>query len=73
MKTETVQEVIDILMRVEDKTLPLIFRTKHITMDQSDNIAEGGTIDSGSPNSTVQIYDIPKQAVLELIILEEEN
>ena len=70
MRTETVQEVIDILMRVEDKSLPLIFRTKHISGDEALLIAEERIADSGTPNSTVQIYDEPKIAVLELRILE---
>jgi len=66
----TVQKVIDILMRVEDKSLPLIFRTKHINTEQAREIIQENTLDSWDPNSTVQIYDQPKQAVLELLVYQ---
>lgn len=68
MKTETVQEVIDILMRVENKSLPLLFRTKHITEEGMNQSIDDGMLDSAHPNSTVRIFDMPEEAVLELLV-----
>lgn len=65
--TETVREVIEILNRVENKDLPLIFVTKHIE--------DGDLIDdylrSGHPNLTAYKYDNPKEVHLELLPIKE--
>jgi hypothetical protein len=68
MKTATVQEVIEILNRVEDKNLPLIFVTKHLKKKDVDD----GILYSGNPNSTAYYFDGPKEYIhLELLPLRD--
>ena len=64
----SVKEVIEILNRVEDKNVPLIFRTKFIK--EAD--IEEDYLDSSHPNTTVIEYNEPKQAVLKLLPVDRE-